>query len=182
MYHIKQDMRSTGSAKRLCEGLADLLRGKSYGEISISGVCSSCGVARTTFYRLFDTLDDVLLYQFDTLFAESIEQYQKQENRDDGSYARIILRIALVDPALITALVSSGRTDLFDFSARLKEERLIQDMRISLDGINRRYCTAMLNAILLSAVKTWIETGCRETADELYQILKTNIALIQRHV
>lgn len=182
MYHIKRDKRSAASAKLLCDGLADMLKSKNYSDISISDICSSCGIARTTFYRLFDTLDDILLYQFDTLFEESIAQYQKRDDRNNSSYARIILHIALLDPALITTLVSSGRSDLFDFATRLKEDVLIRDMQIEIDPVNRRYCTAMLNAMMLAALKTWIENGCKETADELYQILKSNLLLIQRHI
>ena len=65
MYHIKTDKRSQRSVKLFCEGLAEVLKKKDYQEISISDLCLETGMARTTFYRLFDIIDDVLLYQFD---------------------------------------------------------------------------------------------------------------------
>lgn len=176
MYHIKSDKRSGNSAKLICEGLATMLNEKSYRDITISDVCSHCGIARTTFYRLFDTLDDVLLYQFDALFETSIAQYRSGSS-PAGSYAYIILNIALSNRALIAALIASGRTDLFDFSTRLKETQLLQDIGLTLEEPNRRYCTAMLNAMLLSVVKTWVESGGKEPVAELYEILKTNLAM-----
>ena len=86
-----------------------------YGEIGITDVCAPRGVARTTFYRLFDTLDDVLIYQFDTLFEESFKQYTASP-ATEKSYAKILLHIAMSNKPLLTAIIHSGRNDLFDFS------------------------------------------------------------------
>ena len=181
MYHIKSDKRSHKSAALICEGLAAMLNEKSYRDITISDVCSCCGIARTTFYRLFDTLDDVLLYQFDGLFETGIAQY-RSDSDSVWSYAYILLSIAISDRSLIAALIASGRTDLFDFSARLKEQQLLHDIGLTLKEPNRRYCTAMLNAMLLSTIKIWIKNGGMESVDELYEILKTNLAMILKYL
>lgn len=177
MYHIKSDKRSRKSAELICEGLAGMLKEKDSREITISDVCSRCGIARTTFYRLFDTLDDVLLYQFDTLFETGMAQYRS--NGDPAcSYAKIFLEIALSDRSLITALIAGGRTDLFDCVTRLKENQLLQGIGLTLADPERRYCTAILNAMLLSVVKVWAENGGKESAGELYEMLRSDIALI----
>lgn len=120
MYHIKNDKRAYKSAILISESLADMLKEKKYDEISITDVCVARGVARTTFYRLFDTLDDVLIYQFDTLFEESIKQFTSVTNMGK-SFARFMVEIAMNNRALVTAIVESGRSDLFDFSTRAKE-------------------------------------------------------------
>ena len=88
MYHIKHDKRVYKSANLICDGLAEMLKVKSYDEISITDVCNINGIARTTFYRLFDTLDDVL-YQFDNLFEQSINKYKKDSDLGK-SYAKMI--------------------------------------------------------------------------------------------
>ena len=89
MYHIKHDKRVYKSANLICDGLAEMLKVKSYDEISITDVCNINGIARTTFYRLFGTLDDVLLYQFDNLFEQSINKYKKDSDLGK-SYAKMI--------------------------------------------------------------------------------------------
>lgn len=181
MYHIKSDKRSGKSAKLICEGLAAMLNKKSYCDITISDVCACCGIARTTFYRLFDTMDDVLLYQFDGLFEAGIAQYRSGSD-PARSYAYIILNIALSDRALVTALIAGGRTDLFDFSSRLKENQMLQDIGLTLADSERQYCTAMLNAILISAIKVWIKNGGMESVDELYESLKMNVSVILKYL
>lgn len=181
MYHIKDDQRSKKSAELLCHGLATVLHRKAYDEITISDACSACGIARTTFYRLFDTLDDVLLYQFDLLFEESIREYQ-QSKKQDKSYARFILQAAMDNQALTVILVNSGRLDLFDFSTRANEAALLQKLHLDLDDQRRRYCTPMLNAMVFALIRTWAANGCKETTEELYALLKTNLELIEKYL
>ena len=182
MYHIKKDKRSQKSAATFCESLASLLGKKEYSEISISEICQNCGIARTTFYRLFDSIDDILVYQFDSLFEDSLAEYSSlSHSPNNQSYARIILNIALSNKALIQALVCSGRTDLFDFSTREKEYVITQNMNLTITKKERMYCTPMLNAMILAVIKTWITNGCKETADELYQIIKGNLKLIDEY-
>lgn len=174
MYHIKADKRSAKSAQLICDGLSQVLKKKTYINITISDVCSFHDIARSTFYRLFDTLDDVLLYQFDSLFQNSLNEFA----HSDESYAKIILRIAVSDMALINALISSGRTDLFDFSTRNIEDDLIHHMHLSIDAKDRLYCTPMLNSMICSVIKTWLSNGCRETVSELYELIKKDLQLL----
>lgn len=177
MYHIKKDKRTYSSAALLCEGLASLLERKPYPEISIADVCAACGVARSTFYRLFDTLDDLLLYQFDSLFEETLAAYQ-HSGADNGTYARLILTTALRNKPLISAIVHSGRSDLFDFSTRTNEAAVLHTLQMTLGPSEQLYCTPMLNAMIFAVIRTWVAGGCRETAEELYKVLKRNAATI----
>ena len=182
MYHIKKDKRSEKSATAFCESLAVLLTIKSYDEISISDICRECGIARTTFYRLFDTVDDILIYQFDRLFEESLASYTSQRQSSKKlSYAEIILKIAISNKPLIQAIVSSDRNDLFDFATREKEYTITQNMNLNINEKELIYCTPMLNAMIFAVIKTWITNGCRETTDELYQLIKRILKLIDEY-
>lgn len=177
MYHIKDDKRAHQSAALLCAGLAGSLEEKPYKEISITEVCASCGVARTTFYRLFDTLDDVLLYQFDALFEKALRKRGAKEP-DGISYAKLLLDTVMQDKALTAAIVSSGRNDLFDFAARAKENAILRELRLDIGEGDRLYCTPMLNAMAAAVLRTWAVGGCRESADELYESMRRNIKRI----
>lgn len=182
MYHIKTDKRSMKSANAFCESLAVLLKRKSYDEISISDICQECGLARTTFYRLFDTVDDILIYQFDRLFEKSLTEYISQPKSSKKiSYAKILLKIALSNKPLIQAIVSSGRNDLFDFATRKRDYAITQNMNLDINEKERMYCTPMLNAMIFAVIKTWIANDCRETTDELYRLIKKNMKLIDEY-
>lgn len=181
MYHIIEDKRVYKSATLICEGLSEILKMKPYAEISITDVCAPKGVARTTFYRLFDTLDDVLLYQFDTLFEDSFRQYTSSPSPEQ-SYTKILLQIAMSNKALLTAIIHSGRNDLFDFSTRAKENALLQSIHLNIDEQDRTYCRPLLNHIAYAILSTWVNQGCKESSDELYQIMKKEINIIHEYI
>ena len=177
MYHIIEDKRAHKSATLICEGLSEMLQRKPYEEIRITDVCSPKGVARTTFYRLFDTLDDVLLYQFDTLFEESLKQYTTSPTTEK-SYAKILLQIAMSNKSLLTAIIHSGRNDLFEFSTRTKENALLQSINLNINEQDKLYCRTLINYIAYAILSTWVNQGCKESPNELYQIMKNEISII----
>lgn len=60
MYHIKHDKRAESSVELICTAVLELLETKPLGEITISDVQRRSTVSRSTFYRNFDSLEDVL--------------------------------------------------------------------------------------------------------------------------
>lgn len=60
MYHIKNDKRAEKSAKLICDAMLQLISTKSFSEITVSDIQRVSSVSRSTFYRCFDCLADVL--------------------------------------------------------------------------------------------------------------------------
>lgn len=181
MYHIKKDKRVYQSANLICQGLAESLQEKSYEDISISQVCQATGVSRATFYRLFDTLDDVLLYQFDQLFEETIHRH-RQEGQEAPSYAQLILQLATSNKNLTTAIIDSGRYDIFSLASHKVEQEFTQVLGLDMTYQDFRYTTAMLDQLLFAALSIWAKSGYHENAEQLYKLLKKNLLLITEHL
>ena len=74
MYHIKNDKRSRLSARLIYEGFVTVQKITPYERITISTLTEASGVGRSTFYRLFDGKDDILLYKATHLFKELQER------------------------------------------------------------------------------------------------------------
>ena len=180
MYHIKDDKRMRASASLICEGLAEALEDTPYASLSVTQVCAATGVARTTFYRLFDTLDDVLAYQFDQLFSEAIAAH-KAHGRTD-SFARVIIEVAASNKALVAAIVESGRCDLLSEATRAREEDILDSIGIQMDERDRRVCTDILTQVAIVMVGTWVRTGCKETPQQLYEMLRRELQVLARLV
>ena len=62
MFHIKKDKRSQTSAILILEAMDVCLRRHPFEDVSITEVCNQATISRATFYRLFDTLEDVIAY------------------------------------------------------------------------------------------------------------------------
>ena len=70
MFHIQDDKRSRLSARLIFAGLVSLQIKVPYDQITVSTLSETAGVGRSTFYRLFDNKDDILLYRAMQLFIE----------------------------------------------------------------------------------------------------------------
>ena len=76
MYHIKNDKRCLRSAALIADALERLLDQKIFADISVSDLQRESGVGRSTFYRLFDNIDDVVTYLVDEKFKDGLDSSQ----------------------------------------------------------------------------------------------------------
>lgn len=67
MYHISEDIRVQQSAQRICEAVVNCAKQKPFAEITVSDLHREYLISRTTFYRLFDNIVDVLEYMVDRM-------------------------------------------------------------------------------------------------------------------
>jgi AcrR family transcriptional regulator len=82
MFNQSQNKRVKDSMERLSLALFDLMKTYSYAEINIRQLCAAAGVTRRTFYRNFETKDDIidyiiysrLYYSWDYEKAQSFEE------------------------------------------------------------------------------------------------------------
>ena len=65
MYHIKNDQRAIRSSQMMYVGLARLMREKPFNAITVTDLVATAQVGRTTFYRNFDEIEDILRMRCD---------------------------------------------------------------------------------------------------------------------
>lgn len=70
MYHIKDDKRSKQSAKYIFYSFNSLLHEKKFEDIKITEVIERAQVSRSTFYRNYDALEDILRYECNQKFLD----------------------------------------------------------------------------------------------------------------
>ena len=73
MYHIPDDKRAQKSAELIWRGMEQCLREKTFQKLRISDIHQKSYVSRATFYRLFDSLQDVLIYECDQIYTQLAE-------------------------------------------------------------------------------------------------------------
>ncbi|MBQ9075829.1 MAG: TetR/AcrR family transcriptional regulator, partial [Mogibacterium sp.] len=82
MYHVKNDKRCIRSAESIMNALEQLMAKKAFLDITITDIQKTAGIGRSTFYRLFDTIDDVVTYMVDREFEEIVRGYSMMSKRD----------------------------------------------------------------------------------------------------
>lgn len=71
---MKQDKRSKRTRAWLLETLLKLLDNKDYSDISVTELTEKADIARQTFYRNYDSMDDILLSRLNEIVDEYLER------------------------------------------------------------------------------------------------------------
>lgn len=166
MYHIKRDKRAKTSVELICNGLNKCLAEKPYHEISISDVQRASTVSRSTFYRNFDCLDDVLALICDCGFREAFSDIEKSDMRT------AVFKYWFHHSELLEALVVSHRTDILFDSFRRTASELDALKPFQKDPAAYDYFISMLSSSISGILVTWVEHGRRESEKELMQKIK----------
>lgn len=164
MYHIKQDKRAQTSVELICTGLKQCLREKSFENITISDIQRVSGVSRSTFYRNFDRIEDVLALMCDRVFQEAFA----------AGYANIseaVFRTWFRHADMIETIVGIDRGDMLYASLR----RCAAGLRGGLPGFGDAalfdYLVSIISSSMMGIMITWVERGRRESEEELKDMI-----------
>ena len=179
MVHIKNDLRAKKSAELIRAGLIRCLRKKSFAELTISELIEEAGVGRTTFYRLFDNICDVLYYECDLLAEKLVKSYREQSDRPD--FLRFSLAYWLEHHLSLEAIFASNRADILQDAMLKYADFLIPSF--ALENTPERemdYVLASATALLSSILMVWVKHGKSETVDEIYRIYTKTMQMMIR--
>lgn len=164
MYHIKEDRRSRASAEAIVRGLQTCLSTMPLKTVTVTDIHRASGVSRATFYRLFDTPDDVLHYQLERM-ADTTDTSSNPMEHLEKTIAQ-----GMAYHEFIKALVDNRRIDLlFEYTEKnfrslaLKGVILPEDM----DKTEREYILTHLSMSMVATLITWARNGRKESAAEV---------------
>lgn len=181
MYHVPNDRRARRSADRLCRALLDCLENKELHSITVSDLHQASGVSRATFYRLFDTVNDVVTYQCDQIYeglAEEVRQ-QRYDSLQDISLEHI--RRWLTLSRFMETLVKNNLLDIL-FQAHQRNAPLIwraTDQQTDLTETEKNYLLCTLIGMLPIMLHAWYLNGQKDTPEEVYNHLKRSLSIVR---
>lgn len=177
MYHIKPDKRSKDSSVRLYTALSILLETNEFGCITIKDLAETAAVARATFYRNFDSIEDILLYETDEKFKELKDYlnayYSSTPNYVLNFFIFPFLSFWQKDTKLVELLISCNKISILQdaFIKLLSSsiEAYYAPNEIDIEYYN--YFLALKSGIAINILVQWIKDGKVETPDEIMEIL-----------
>lgn len=175
MYHIKADKRSQASAEQIVEGMRLCLERIPLKSVTVSDLHRATGISRATFYRLFDTPEDVLIYQLDQMTDEVMQGYDRQNPPDTARLLEQSIELGLQNHAFLKALVENGRLDLL-FHYTEKSFRQLDGGKLrfpeDMAPAERDYVIANLSMAMVASQITWARNGQKETPQEMMAYLR----------
>ena len=161
MYHIKNDKRARASTELICAGLLACMKEKPFARITITDVQRASTVSRSTFYRNFDCLEDVLALLCDRGFQAVFSEYNALPPEQRGSLAKAVFQYWFRNSAVLEALVQIHRSS-----------GLIQALQPMVDDPAQfDYFVAIITSSMIGVLTVWVEHGKTETEDQMVQKL-----------
>jgi len=181
MYHISKDARAQKSAQLICKGLEACLAEKPLNETRVSDIYEKCFVSRSTFYRLFDSVNDVISYQCECIFQEVMKISATKTYTDRKEQAIACAKAWLSHPAFIRALVDNGLGYMI-YKAHERHFDVIKEQcptRLQ-GGVESKYFLSILSAIIAASMSVYIKLGSSEPIEKAYDIVTTCTSTIAK--
>lgn len=173
MYHISNDKRAVQSAQLIYNGLLECLENKSFDQITVTDVQKISGVARTTIYRCFDNLSDILYWRCDLCFREALLFVEPKGSPDEWQLMRNYFSYWTEHSDILKLLIDINRQDII-YTCHMKNAEALEHSYGKLPGMdktNARYFMSIRTGVTISILKAWLDGGREETIEELLDIL-----------
>ena len=159
------------SRRLITEGLLKLMERDDYSLVTITQICQESRVARQTFYRNFDSKQDVL----ESYISDRLMTYAN-ENRFGGNFESNLHGLFADFPIPRAALSAISRNGLM----HLLESDYLEFMTVVTERIDMPkllgsseyddYLMHYIVSTVLSILSVWIKHGYKESAQELSAI------------
>ena len=167
MYHKQVNKTAVQSQHMIADALFSLMKRKRFQQITVTEVCDEAAIGRKTFYRNFDTMEDVVDFKLDLLCAQYKEEIigmtKEQQLRHHLAFTR--------DHAdYFIALYHNGIHQMVrDKFAILLPETM---PRWTADPVEQEYRSRYIIAGVEAVERVWVERGFAESIDEVVAIVQ----------
>ena len=153
-------------ANKITEALLDLLKKNDLNKISISALCDEAGVGRASFYRNFNSKEDILKKYDQKLIKLWGKDYENNSNSTIET--------------LIPSLISHYKKHQEFYSILYKEnlsyivlDTILYACKLQEKKSNiEAYVTAFIGYGIFGIINEWIARGMTETEEELLKIMQ----------
>ena len=168
------------SQRQIAEAMMVLIRQKPYQQITISELCKAAGVSRQTFYTLFTSRENAMVFALQTRSCDVPELEMRRPEAESRQcryfdlhrlcrgYSAYLLR----NQGLIRLLVENGIDHLLYDSFFDALERCGHFLSRA-DACTRRYAASFYAGGVTCVARQYAQEGCESTAEQLEQLLMT---------
>lgn len=157
----------------------ELLEDYEYNDINITMITKKAGVARVTFYRNFNNVEEVLNYVISNLLRDFTQfiniAFAKKDENVLRTFITIFLERIMSSKDKIYKIKKSNKTLIFEKISEKCRNVLIENNIKNL-SLREKYDNKIKFAIIASVAAEWASTGFKESISTLSNYL-TNILM-----
>ena len=180
MYHISNDKRARKSAELIYQGLLSCLQHKNFDQITVTDLQKASGVARTTFYRSFDNISDVLYWKCDLCFHEVLGSFTEEQFANETELVYQYFSYWTDHKDILELLMKINRYDII-YACHMNAALAVQKKIGKLPAFqvpHSNYFLAIRTGFTISILTAWLQGGSKESLDEIFAIVNEQLALL----
>lgn len=179
MYQKKRDKRSIQSSEWMYEALKELMDVKNYSKITVTDITNKANLGRTTFYRNFETIDDILEMKCIEKFKEFRQyciDFYKLNDIEVKSFLKPFLMYWYDNSEVIELLIKANRENIIKKYLTKEIQFFVDISSINKDTVissHINYFIEMRVSNSISILTEWIKNDKNIPPDELADIIST---------
>ena len=167
MHHVKNDKRALASAQSIYQGLAKLLKTKSYETITVSAICEASNISRATFYRNFDIIEDVLSWYGENMVRNLLNEYYGNPKLQNSiKFSRYAMSYGLKEAEFLEILSTSNKLHLIEATVL----KFLNLAPLNIDPSQNPYVKYAISSkvgAFFAIIECWILSGKKESIEQL---------------
>ena len=166
------------SQRQLADAMMRLIRQKPYAQISVSELCKDAGISRQTFYTLFTSRENVVVFTLQSRYCCSSPLPHSEVGASDPNreglrrlcrgYSEYLLR----NQGLIRLLVKN-RIDHLLYDTFFEGLAGCDGFLAGVDPCTRQYAASFYAGGVASVARRYAQEDCAATAEQLEDLLMT---------
>ena len=160
------------SQRQIARAMMALIQEKPYAQITVSELCRAAGISRQTFYTLFTSRENVMVFTLQAQYCDAprIDRPAREGALDwlCGAYSEYILN----NRRLIKLLVDN-RIDYLLYDSFFEAMDRCDCFMREADPCVRSYAASFYAGGIACVARRYAQEGCTTTADELKALLQT---------
>lgn len=164
------------SQRQIARAMMALIQEKPYAQITISELCKAAGVSRQTFYTLFTSRENAMVFTLQANYCEGPEIAQPKHAAGEGDALRWLCRgyseYMLRNRRLIKLLVDN-RIDYLLYDSFFEAMDGCDCFLAGVDPCTRSYAASFYAGGFACVARRYAEEGCTTAADDLEALLMT---------
>lgn len=162
--NVKNNKRKRDSIDRIEKAFVNMLQDKEINQISVTDICKGAGLNRSTFYANFIDVYDLADKLREKVETDFDAHFREITNRDAETMFRLIYENQIFYKTYFKLGYDEKHQSYMYDTIRAEND---------FGGKHVKYHIEFFRNGLNSIIKMWLNDGCKETPEEMSQILKS---------
>jgi len=150
--------------EKIVFSLIELMHEKKFETITIKEISQKAGIYRSTYYRNFQSKEDIIKYKLSTIMNEYLEKYLKEEEKTKKQYFKILFSTFQKYETFLITIHKQKQSYIL--------QQVLQEYfnTINIDNTTEKYEIYYHIGGIYNFIICWIENKMDETPEQLTEI------------